>query len=337
MYLKISVKSARNQRHVRYLGFYTCTFRTFLVFKKNPTCGLAIVRVSDLMDMKKSLVLVFLFLLPVSNVSASEKELYPMPRTQVIPIKDTQMNKQYELLIKLPENYMENKDKRYPVIYFTDAVWNIELLSSASFFMMEDVILVGISWQKDISKDLMQEYGAHFSRFGDYSFKKKTNSKHPKIKFGQAKNHLAFIRNDVFKFVEKNYQTEPNNRTYFGFSAGGIFGSYILMSQPDSFKNYILGSPSIWHDGPELFAQENVALKNKQSAINVFISYGELEKKLIPHVDDFISQLNNKKYKGISSIKHIVVESAGHSDSSPMMAVRSVKWLSNLQKERDES
>jgi predicted alpha/beta superfamily hydrolase len=299
-------------------------------------------RVSDLMDMKKIIVLVGLSILPFINVGASEQRLsempaYQMPGTQVIPIKDTQSNKQYELLIKLPEKYAENKDKKYPVIYFTDAVWHIELLSSASFFMMEDVILVGISWQKDVEENLKKEHGAHVSRSRDYSFKKSSNpERQAKYKLGQASNHLAFIRKDVFKFVESNYRTEPNNRTYFGFSAGGVFGTYALMVQADTFKNYILGSPSIRRGVPELFAQEHAALKSEQSAINVFISYGELEKELSPHIEDFISQLKSKKYKGLSSIKHIVVESSGHSDSSPLMAMHSLKWLKSLQPKEDK-
>jgi predicted alpha/beta superfamily hydrolase len=282
-------------------------------------------------NMANKVILILFFFIPFLLVEASEQKHYQMPGVQVIPIKDTQSNKQYELLIKLPENYAEDEDKKYPVIYFTDAVWHVELLSSASFFILEDVILVGISWQKDISEDLKKEYGAHFSRYGDYSFKKTTNPKHPKVKFGLANNHLSFIRNDVFKFVEKRYRTDPNNRTYFGFSAGGGFGTYALMSQTDTFKNYILGSPSIWRNGPELFAQENAALKSTQSAINVFISYGELEKKSGPYIEDFVSQLRNRNYKGLSSIKHIVVESSGHSDSFPMMATQSMKWLKSLQ------
>jgi len=215
-------------------------------------------------------------------------------------------------------------------------MFHVEILSGATEYIMEDVILVGISWQIDIADDVKQKYGAHFSRFGDYSSKKISNPKHPKIKFGQADNHLAFIRKDVFKFVEENYRTESNNRSYFGFSAGGNFGAYILVTQPDTFKNYILGSPSLYSDVPEFFTKENAALKNKESTINIFISYGELEKKLIPHVEDFVSTLKNEKYKGLSSIKHVVIESSGHSDSFPIMGVQSVKWLSNLQKKRDD-
>jgi predicted alpha/beta superfamily hydrolase len=273
-----------------------------------------------------------MLLLTFINVEASEYKSVELPAVKVIPLQDTINDKQYELYIKLPEDYSKNKDKTYPIIYFTDAMFHLEILSGATEYIMEDVILVGISWQIDIAEDVKQKYGAHFSRFGDYSSKKIINPKHPKIKFGQADNHLAFIRKDVFKFVEENYRTEPNNRTYFGFSAGGNFGAYILVAQPDTFKNYILGSPSLYNDVPEFFAQENAVLKSTESAINVFISYGELEKKLIPHVEDFISTLKNEKYKGLSSIKNVAIESSGHSDSFPIMGVQSVKWLSNLQK-----
>jgi predicted alpha/beta superfamily hydrolase len=259
--------------------------------------------------MKK--ILVFLFFLPVFNAGASDH--------------------------KLPDSYAKNKDKNYPVIYFTDAVEHIALLSSASYMIWRDnVILVGISWQKDISDDLRQQYGVHVSRFMDYTFKKTINPRHPKIKFGLADKHLAFIRKDVFKFVESNYRTQPSNRTYFGFSAGGIFGVYALMIQPDSFKNYILGSP-LDEKVPTLFAQQHADLKNPQSEINVFTSYGELEKERQgPFVDDFVNQLRDKKYKGLGSIEKIVVESFGHSDSSPIVAAHSLKWLKSLQPKLEE-
>lgn len=286
--------------------------------------------------MIKNIIFLFVVLIPFLALADTDHSPYQMPGIHVLPITDKQSNKQYELLVKLPENYDEDKSKKYPVIYFTDAVWHIELLSAATAYIMEDVILVGISWQKDIPKELKQKYGAHFSRFGDYSFKKRTNPKHPKVKFGQADNHLSFIRDEVFKIIEKNYRTEPSNRSYLGFSAGGLFGTYALLTQPNTFKNYILGSPSIWSSANELFAQASAKLNSAQPEINIFISYGELEKKLSPHVEDFISQLKGKNYQAISSIKQIVIDSSGHSDSFPMLGVQSVKWLSNLQEKGEK-
>ncbi len=282
--------------------------------------------------MRHRLILLILMLLPFVNLNASPQKLYSMPGIQVIPIKDSDTNKQYELFIKLPEKYHENKDKNYPVVYFTDAVWHIELLSSATNFILEDVILVGISWQKDAETELIEQVGPYVSRFSDYSIKKSTDpEKQAKYQFGRASHHLDFIRNDVFKFIESGYRTDPDNRTYFGFSLGGLFGTYALLTQPDTFNNYILGSPSIWNDADYLFSQQSPALKNKGAGINVLISYGELEKELSKHIDDFISRLKSAKYQSLSSIHQLVIESSGHSDSFPMLGVRSVKWLANLQ------
>ncbi len=280
------------------------------------------------MNIKNNLLLAFLLLLPFLTVQANETRDLVLPKIQIVPIKDSGADRQYELYIKLPEGYTKNKNKSYPVIYFTDADTHIELLSGTEF-LMEDVILVGISHQTDLNKDS----GLRDSRARDYSISKSSNpERQAKYQFGQASIHLTFIRNDVIKYIESNYRADPSNRTYFGFSAGGLFGAYALMAQPDSFKNYILGSPSLWRDIPLLFSLENAALNTKDLEINLFITYGELEEDLSVHVEEFIGKLKNKKYEALSSIKHLVIESSGHSDSFPMVGVRSVKWLSNLQK-----
>ena len=250
------------------------------------------------MNMKKNLALVVMFFLPFLTIEASEARDLTLPRIQVVPIKDTQADRQYELYVKLPEGYTKNKDKHYPVIYFTDADTHIELLSGTEF-LMEEVILVGISHQKDLNK----ASGVHDSRARDYSISKSSNpERQAKYQFGQASTHLTFIRNDVITFIESNYRTDPSNRTYFGFSLGGLFGTYALMTHPDTFKNYILGSPSLWRDIPLLFSLENAALKSKEQEINLFITYGELEQELAVHIEDFIAKLKNKNYQSLSSI-----------------------------------
>ena len=283
--------------------------------------------------MKKHLTLIFLFLLPFISVEASEQKLFEIPRTQVIPIQDAGSGGQYELYIKLPEGYLENNDKEYPVIYFTDAMWHIEILSASTAFLMEEVILAGISWQKDINEDLKKEVGAHVSRFRDYSTSKSSNpERQAKYQFGQAGNHLNFIRKDVIKYVENNYRTDPGSRTYFGYSLGGEFGAYILLTQPDTFKNYILGSPSLKGDISYLSELEsNAELKGKGLNTNVFISYGALEEELGEYAEKFITMLKNRNDKSLS-LKHVVIEGS-HQTAFPMTGVRGVTWLSNLQRE----
>jgi len=281
--------------------------------------------------MKNHFTLVILLLLPLLTVQANETNDFTLSKIQIFPIKDTQADRQYELYIKLPEGYTENKNKAYPVIYFTDAMWHIELLSASTEFLMEDVILVGISWQKDIKEVLKKEDGVHVSRYRDYSISKSTNpERQAKYKLGQASNHLDFIRNDVIKTIENNYRTDPDNRTYFGYSAGGLFGAYILMAQPDTFKNYILGSPSLWRGIPYLSKLgADAALKHKGLNANVFISYGTLEEKLGKHIKEFTTFLKTRNDKSLT-LNHVVIEGS-HQTAFPLTGVRSVTWLSKLE------
>jgi len=263
-------------------------------------------------------------------VEADQPKGLEFPRTQVVPIHDTQSNRQYELYIKLPEGYSENKDYKYPVLYYTDAMWHIEILSGSLEYLVDKAVLVGISWQKDLN-----DAKTHTSRYRDYSIMKSSNSElQTKYQFGQASHHLTFIRNDVIKYVENNYRTDPENRSYFGYSMGGNFGAYILLVQPDTFKNYILGSPSTLMDDSYIYEYEPIAnLKRKDLDANVFISIGALEKEdVIGQAQGLISMLKSQNYSSLSS-KLEVIESADHGSAFPMTAVRSMYWLSELIKE----
>lgn len=275
--------------------------------------------------MNKFLVIGLLTLMYFSKALAGEPKAYKMPNTQVISIAGFESEKQYELYIKLPQSYSENIEKKYPVIYFTDAVWHIELLSAATEFLLEDAILVGISWQTNISEDLKQQYGAHASRFSDYSFWKTGNPKHPKLKFGQADGHLDFVRKKVIPYVETQYRTDTANRSYFGYSLGGLFGAYTLMTQPDTFKNYILGSPSV-----KLLTKDHQKIKGPGNipVANVFISNGEQEPKLGKQIETFLTLLKSDGNKNVS-VKHAVIKGS-HQTAFPATGVQSISWLSGI-------
>ncbi len=275
---------------------------------------------------------VFAFLIALNHVFAQKgnndhikKSCLELPRIEVIPITETKTDRHYELYIKLPEGYSENNNKKHPVIYFTDAMWQIEILSGTTQYILGDAILVGISWQKNIDENLKKEIGEHLSRYRDYSIKKSSNKeRQTKYQFGEANNHLNFIRNDVITYVENKYRTDDDNRTYFGYSMGGEFGAYILLMQPDTFKNYILGSPSLNNDIPLL---SELKFKHKKLNANVFISYGSLEKELGSSINQLISMLKSRNDTSLF-LKHVVIEGS-HQTAFPMTAVQSMYWLSN--------
>ena len=191
--------------------------------------------------MRTFFVIIIICVWAASGAYAQQLPAYEMPRTQVAPITDRQEDRQYELIVKLPDSYAEDTDRKFPVIYTTDAVWHMDMLSGATEYLMPDVILVGVSWQKDLGFER-----PHDSRFRDYSFVPFSNPEtQAKYQGGKAGEHLDFFRKDVFPYVEKNYRADPNDRTLFGYSLGGDFSAFVALAAPKTFKYYIIGSPSV--------------------------------------------------------------------------------------------
>lgn len=275
--------------------------------------------------MKKALALIFLALLPVTGAAASDHKSYAMPRTHVAPIRDSKADRQYELYVKLPEGYSDNTDVNYPVIYTTDAVWHMDMLSGATEYLTPDVILVGISWQKDLESEM-----PHVSRFRDYTVVKSSNPEHQtRYQLGQASNHLSFIRDDVITYMEDNYRADPKERTYFGYSLGGVFGAYVLLAQPDTFNHYILGSPALDQSDMDYFydLEAEMAPQQQELDVDVFVSIGELERAEISFTKDFVSVLQRRGEAGLSLTGLQIIEDSDHGSAFPETVIRGVKWL----------
>ncbi len=279
--------------------------------------------------MKKIAIAALLLLPPFTYAGADETTPYAMPRTQVVPITAGNSQKQYELYIKLPENYGETRDKQYPVIYTTDAVWHMDLLSGTTEYLMPDVILVGISWQQNTDDTV-----AHQSRFRDYTlYPSSEPERQAKNKYGQGEAHLSFIRQNVIPYVEGTYRTAEGQRAYLGYSLGGAFGAYMLFAAPDTFNHYILGSPALGRRSLKIIdeiATQKVSEKAKIDA-NVFVSIGELEEAdSISTTKELVSILNRSGNNGIRLTGLEIIKASNHGTAVPETFTRSIKWLSEL-------
>lgn len=261
----------------------------------------------------------------ISPLALGQNPGYVMPNTQVLAMHNTAQDQTYELYIKLPEDYHRASEQRYPVIYFTDAVWHIEVLSAATSSLYEGVILVGISWQQNVDASLLSEVGPHVSRFSDYSIRPaKDPDRQAKYRFGQAKQHLSFIRDQVIPYVEQNFRADPQQRTYFGYSLGGLFGAYVLAAQPELFKNFIIGSPSLQNDNAFL---AEMPLPQETGPAHVFLSRGSEEQDRAAFIDTFSH--NMQKRQADISITSVVIE-GNHQTAFPATAIQAIAWLAQL-------
>lgn len=272
------------------------------------------------MTLKEFSVAVILFLgLACATANAKPLEL---PAIQVVDIEDSSTGREYELYIKLPEDYDPKGEKIHPVIYIADALWHIEIISGSIEYLVKDAILVGVSWEKGIP---IQQ-----SRMRDYTPNKYTgkNYQHPT---GQAQVHLGFLKRDVFKYVESEFKADPAQRSYFGYSVSGTFGAYILLTQPDTFKNYMLGSPATLFGKQFAHEYPPIAEATPDSIdANVFVSVGSDEKpQYIEHAISLASFLKTNKADE-AEVELTVIESADHGSAFPISALQALYWLADI-------
>lgn len=273
------------------------------------------------------------FLLYFSLVSQTYGAVYnqfTLPRTKVEMLQDPATKRSYEIHIQLPIDY--TPDKKYPVVYMTDSPYTFPITVGAArypanFKKMEDVMYVGISWQSDVSPG--------YSRQRDYT--PTIVTKGYKDPTGEADKHLKFIREFVIAHIEGNYSVDPANRTYLGNSYGGLFGAYVLLTRPETFANYILGSPSLWWDNQTIFTLEaQTKALTKDIAANIFISVGMDEyanskstrNDLRGDARRFHEKLKLRQLPKMK-LQLRVIDSANHETAFPTTAIQGLWWLFN--------
>nr|WP_254700791.1 alpha/beta hydrolase-fold protein [Paraglaciecola mesophila] len=257
-------------------------------------------------------------------VKKTEKFAYTIPRSEVVELEEPISKRVYPLFIKLPRSYRSHKSKHYPVIYLTDAPYSFPLVSGATRFpmnssTMEEAIIVGISYAKG-SK------GAA-SRIRDFTPSKASDWK---LETGGAKAHLSFIQDIVFPYMESNYRAHSKHRTYVGNSLGGLFGAYILITAPDTFSSYVLGSPSVWFNDNELLAMNVQRPKNETK---VYLSVGSLETPKFGEQQDMVrgAQLLAEKIDAVDSshllLNFKIIDGASHATAFPTTSIQGLDWI----------
>lgn len=174
--------------------------------------------------------LLLLNYLILSNAIAQVKETDYSIGKQLF-IKSEILNENRKLLISLPKNYNRNIHD-YPVIYVMDGEFLFDITTSivkirAERNYMPRSIIVGVVNNTDKRNDmaliLKNKEGREF--FGGYG--------------GKAKEHVAFLKDEIIPFIEKHYRVN-SHRTIIGMSP--TFGPILeaFWNDPKLFKGYMI-------------------------------------------------------------------------------------------------
>lgn len=177
-----------------------------------------------------------------------------------LTIKSTVLNEDRTVLVRVPANYAQSKEK-FPVVYMLDGnAPNPSMMTGiieqqASSGAIPEMILVSIQ-NTNRTRDM-------------------TPTKTERAGSGGSDKFLQFIETEVIPLIEKNYRTHPF-RIFAGHSLGGLTVVYAFVSRPELFNAYIAASPVLhWDNNFVIKRAEELFKQNKDWKKTMFIALGD--------------------------------------------------------------
>ncbi len=256
-----------------------------------------------------------------------------LPDTESLRVHDP-IGRDYALWVALPAGYAAHPQKRYPVVYVTDALYSFPLVRSVRNLVgqqgvnIEDFILVGLPPQEGLTSKQ--------SRSRDYTpsdpVRTPAGYYSDDVTYGGAAHYRDFLADHALPLIDARYRTDPARRVFAGHSYGALLGAYVLTTQPDMFGTYILSSPSLWFDQGLLPRMQDAAVMPSQP-IRVLLSVGGYEtvkpgprystgNDMLRQTADFAGQLQRSGRK--LQVENIVIDGEDHLTVYPRVITRAL-------------
>src|ERR1035437_6074790 len=237
------------------------------------------------------------------QATATQGQLKPvcLDNTEQFSITSTYVaGETYVIQVGLPIGYVPSK-KTYPVLYVLDGDKSFGMTKEIADWLMwskeiMDIIVVGISYGQGMDAWWQK-------RARDYSHCDDTiNFKGWFKQTGGAENFLKFVKNELFPVINKNYKTNQNSTAIMGISLGGMLNTYVLFTQPDLFKGYIIiVTCLVWNNESILKMEVEYFSNHKDLNKLVYMTYGSLDSKeiIINSTNELVQTIQKRNYEGL--------------------------------------
>lgn len=264
---------------------------------------------------------------------------YVLPGTEVHSLASPELGRTYPLYIGLPPAYHRQPERRFPVLFVTDAPYAFPLVHAiAGRLPVEDFILVGLGYAQGETRQYSRRRDYTPTPHGDVDATSDMPGR--RVRYGEADGYRDYIKGVVFPYVARHFRADMGRRVFAGHSYGGLFGVHILLTRPEMFHQYILMSPSLWYGRGLMLARERAyAMHHRRLPADVFLAIGGDE--TTPFPDDeprgnssydmvgdmarFEAQLRQHRYQGLR-VTSAILPDEGHLSVYPAAITRGLKW-----------
>ena len=260
-------------------------------------------------------------------VSAADGGPYVLKGTQVWSVPDPVSGRDYEVFVSLPASYEAEPNRRYPVLYVTDADYAFPIIRQIARRVnlngpvIEEFILVGLSYA-------VGEGGAE-SRRRDYTPTPNGPRNSAGFVHGGGAAYQTYLKSQALPFVDQKFRTDPARRVLLGHSYGGLLGAQIMFTDPAMFSGYVLGSPSFWYGKRHMMTMEaDFARSHRDLPAEVFMYMGGFETPgptarhndetdMVGDMRAMERMLKSRAYPGLS-VQSTVLEDEDHLTVAPV-------------------
>jgi hypothetical protein len=244
------------------------------------------------------------------QAQATQAQLKPvcLDNTEQFSIKSKYVTgENYIIQVGLPIGYAPSK-KSYPVLYVLDGDKSFGMTKEIADWLMwskeiKDIIVVGISYGQGMDA-WWQKRARDYSHCAD-----SINVKWVK-QAGGADNFLQFVKNELFPVINQNYKTNQDSIAIMGLSLGGMLGTYILFTQPELFKGYIIIAPGLgWNNNSILKMEDEFYKNHKELNKLLYMAYGSLDNNKVLVVNpskDFMQTIQKRYYAGLKFFPEVL-------------------------------
>ena len=267
-----------------------------------------------------------------------------IPGIEVQLLHSAILDRDLQLFIKLPWSY-ERSDKTYPVLFTTDANRSFPVYATTSLIFetpgpdTPEILIVGIGYRVDVERikglaqwaawrthDLTPTSRVEIDKWWQDRLSQIVEGELFEIRSGGAQELLQAISEEIIPFIDANYRVISDDRGLAGYSYGGLFTLYALFHNPELFKRYFAGSPTIWSQ--VAVDEEAYASTHSDLPVKLFITAGEKEVELLKKLSPFIKKLQSRNYPGLDLTTQIF-SGEGHATATPAAISRALCVLYN--------
>jgi predicted alpha/beta superfamily hydrolase len=266
---------------------------------------------------------------------------YSLKDTEVHTLHAAHLDRDYEIDVALPPSYGAAPNRRYPVVFVTDAPYAFPLTRAIAARVgghskaMPEFILVGLGYAKGDTPEYSRRRDYTPSPNGDPDARSDMPGRAPA--FGGAEAYRRFVADEVFPFIAAHYRVDMARRVFAGHSYGSLWGAHVLATAPGMFDAYVLGSPSLWFDHRLMFAREKAfAAANPGPRAAVWLGAGALEvpaprsprdgpDDMVGAVRAYAQALASHRWPGMT-VRTEIVGGENHLTVAPVLITHGLEW-----------